>query len=351
MPGYANAHFLKMRDMVTNEELPEAEVQEDAGILYDFNYERWYSMGCPVHTLEHLILAGIAFHDISGNCAMDLIDELQQLDIPEWPVLICVDEYNCWEGMNTAFAYNQRDLEGKDILIPNLLQYVSEKKAEKTEMVLANGVFVGGLSQRYNEGKKHTYEGVRASVPLFIQVPHFSSVEFLSQMSKYADHGFYPKYADVSQICAYRTHTASNARNIRKRLIGFFMPLFSTAGKDDDYTDDIIVGEVKQAAKGFGDRDWPKDFKYLRSGREEVGGNRRRRGVEVKADEDEYNLILDEKKKWEEAVYAMDDDEDDDDSSDDDSSDDDSDSSDDSDNEETDGGTDGGDEGDEPDKK
>ena len=263
--------FIDMRSFVEGEDhFPELD-EPDRDVLADFDY-----MNYEAKTLEDLVLLGIALRDLSGSICVDLINELKVLE--STPVLIAIDQYNCWE-VPSAFSYDDQPLIGKDHLcIPRALHFISTRKAETDTWTLKNGLCIAATSMRHTEGKKATFSDVQKSVPLTVKVPAYSQVEFLSAVAHHAHQGLLTKRLKLSDLLALRMHTGSNPRLLREEGLPFMMPrivaelqhVFDDVVKLDNFERSRMDGDGGYDEESEIDDDATDVDTYLRSS---VGGS------------------------------------------------------------------------------
>ena len=183
-------------------------------ILKDFKF-----LDFNPKTLEDLVLLGIAFRDVSGSVFVDLMEEIKK--VTSVPVLVAVDQYNSWEA-KSAFAYEDLDINGRDICVPSSLKFISKKKVEMNNYKLANGLCVAATSFKNTEGKKVTYDDVQNTLPLLVKVPNYNQIEFLSAISHYVNQSIVSNDISLNELLAFRMLSASNPRQVRKELVPFF---------------------------------------------------------------------------------------------------------------------------------
>lgn len=206
----------------------------DADVLDNFDYSSF-----QLRTLEDLTRLGVALRDVAGLVFMDLLDEIKKLDIPSMPVLIAVDQYNYWE-LPSVYSYEMKSVHSRDICVPNRLSFVSTKKSTAQQWELKNGLCVAAVSYKHPEsgreksGKKHKNqvtvaklgtEATAPSIPLQINVPLYSRVEFLSAMSMYTHSKSVEECADMQDFAAFRMHSGSNPLQTRLQVHPFFFPI------------------------------------------------------------------------------------------------------------------------------
>lgn len=125
------------------------------------------------------------------------------VDLPNSPVLFAVDEYNTWEAPS-AFHYKMRAVGGKEICVPNSLNFLGIKKAESEAYTMKNGICIGAASSRYPNGLKIQYEDTKSSIPLTIRVPVYSQVEIASCVSYYQQQNVIDGGMNTLDVITYR---------------------------------------------------------------------------------------------------------------------------------------------------
>jgi len=224
VPGRENSSFIELRKIAEGEnDNLEDEDKLDEVVLNKFNWESFQPK-----TLEDMILLGIALRDLSGNIAMDLIAELK--DLESMKVLIAVDQYNSWE-VDSAYSYRNEKVHSRQLCIPYALNFLSKKKSITDQFVMKNGICVAAVSNRYPEARHETFENVGRSIPLLINIPTYSQVEYLSSLSNYLHHGRIDAGIDNHEALTFRMYTNSNPLEMRKMAVPFFFPL--SVGKHD----------------------------------------------------------------------------------------------------------------------
>jgi hypothetical protein len=217
VPGRENCAFIERRAIVQGGDLVFDEDEKDVDIISDFEE------GFIPETLSDLIKFGVAFRDVAGSVFMDIVSELK--DVTDYPILIAVDQYNCWDSsVATAFEYENEAIYGSDLCVTRALSLLTKFKAESIQQSLANGLFVCATSFRHTEGKKVDYETCAKSLPLVLKNPNYSQIEFLSAVSYYAGSRIYSPEWDLNEILSYRMNTASNPRLARVECVPFFFP-------------------------------------------------------------------------------------------------------------------------------
>lgn len=225
LPGRENMSFRKLREIIeAEEEFDEEEDALDHEILQGFDFVNF-----EVKTLKDLVQLGIAFHKFSGLAFMDLVAELREVE--SVPVLVVVDQYNVWEA-RSAFFFREKPVFGKQLCVPNALQFISKNKVETTSWTLKNGFCVAATSFRHSEGRGVNYENSKSSIPLTITVPQYTATEYLSAVRRYLKAAGLEDDITVNELLAFRMHTASNPRLVRHQTIPYLFPL--AAEKDSE---------------------------------------------------------------------------------------------------------------------
>lgn len=216
--GAAKLTFVKYREMILQDDyVPELDMNDEE-ILKDFDI-----LSFKPKTLEDLLILGIALHDLSGSLFVDLIEELKHVE--SIPILIAVDQYNCWE-VPSAFSYNNKSVIGKDLCIPYALNFLSMNKAENKKWSMKNGLCIATTSLKHTEGKKITYQNTKKSIPLSITVPSYNTMEFLSVVLHYISNQKIPTQIRLEDILALRMYTGSNPRLMRTDSPKYLLPRF-----------------------------------------------------------------------------------------------------------------------------
>lgn len=223
--GKEKLSFLQMRAIVEGEDVQPAEDPKDADVLKGYEFKR-----NTVVTLEELVKLGVAFRELAGLIVIDLIQELEALESKK--VLIVVDEFNAWGG-KSAYEYDFIPVQGRDIVVPRALGYLHKKKAEAELRTIKNGMFVCAESLSHPEGLKDIFKAASNSVPLTIQVPHYSQVEYLAAMLFYTHQMCVHEGTSTQDLLAYRMLVNSNPRLTRMESITFFMRLAMAEVKGD----------------------------------------------------------------------------------------------------------------------
>jgi hypothetical protein len=250
VPGKEKFSFVEVRARIEGEDCDAAEDAKDTDVLAGWNFK-----GHTISTLEELVQFGVAFRDLSGLVLMDLVKELEELESHR--VLVVVDQYNSWSA-KSAYEYEHTPVLGGQIVVPKVLSYLSRKKADGEMRTMKNGLFVCAESLKHPEGSKELYKAAANSVPLTIQVPHYSQVEFLSAVSFYTAQMCVHEGISVQDLLAYRTLVNSNPRLARLDSGSFFIKLGMAAVQGDYMLLDQDLDEDDDS-DGYGDDDGDGD--------------------------------------------------------------------------------------------
>lgn len=117
--------------------------------------------------------------------------------------MFAVDEYNYWESPS-SFHYRHKPVVGKEMCVPSVLQFVSQKKADSENYSLKNGICIGATSLKHPIKKLVTYEDHKSSIPLVIRVPCYSQVESAAVVSYYQKENLIDPGMRTQDIVAYR---------------------------------------------------------------------------------------------------------------------------------------------------
>eukprot|EP00596_Hydrurales_sp_CCMP1899_P002325 CAMPEP_0119034958 /NCGR_PEP_ID=MMETSP1177-20130426/1961_1 /TAXON_ID=2985 /ORGANISM="Ochromonas sp, Strain CCMP1899" /LENGTH=279 /DNA_ID=CAMNT_0006992801 /DNA_START=1315 /DNA_END=2154 /DNA_ORIENTATION=+ len=270
---------MQVRELIEAEDWFGDEDEEDAPVLDSFEFDEHFQ----VKTLEELVRMGVAFRDFAGPIFMDLVTELKELDLPDHPVLIAVDQYNTWDAPS-VYQYKNRPVLGKELCVPNALFFISKKKAESETYALKNGLCVGATSMRHTEGKKNTYNEYMQSIPLVIRVPSYTQVEMMAAVSFYTEQGRIEAGMSTQDILTFRTIQGSNPRLFRTQAIPYFFPL-AVSKLDPDvinnmqFSDDGVVDNAQY--EEFEDPE-EAEMKAIEAKIAKKGGSPQRGGKEVK---------------------------------------------------------------------
>lgn len=183
-----------------------------------------------VKTLADICVAGIAFREYAGPAFIDIVEELRELNDPNRPILIAVDQVNFWD-MKTVYKYEDKPITVTQLCVPYATKFLSYKKHDSyTNKSLGKNVFcIGASSYFYPISKKElvTYIDSRSSLPLTIHVPCYSHVEFLAACKLYLNTRLIDHGITNQQLLAFRIHVSNNPRLARRDATKFFMPIYS----------------------------------------------------------------------------------------------------------------------------
>ena len=135
--SFQRLSFVQQRAIVEGDQAFPHLDKMDEDVLAGFNF-----IDFEPKTLEDLALLGVALRELSGSLFLDIVAELRALDRPDMPVLIAVDEYNCWE-VPSAYSFDDRKIMAKQLCVPHALNFLSMKKAETDAWTLKNGMCIG----------------------------------------------------------------------------------------------------------------------------------------------------------------------------------------------------------------
>lgn len=217
LPGRGALTFIKTRALVEDEDNFPTEDEQDDEILSTFDFNTF-----ELKTLEDIILLAIALRDIAGPLFMDLVEELKNLQ--SVPVLIAIDQYNTWHG-RSVYKYEQRPIYAKDLCVSKALNALSYKKAETNDWVLKNGLVICANSSRHPEGLKDNFKEALRSVPIAINVPIYSQIEYLSAFKYLTSLNRIDGPFTTQELLAYRSHIGSNPALLRKESVGYLLPI------------------------------------------------------------------------------------------------------------------------------
>lgn len=265
LPGRENNNFLQMRAIIEDEDNFETEDAKDKPLLHDYSFNR------NIENLEDLALLGIALRDLNGLVIIDLIEELKNLNLPEHPVLLAVDQVNTWHAQS-AFHYNDIPVFPQDICVPYALNFMSKKKTIIDDFKIKNGLCIAAVSFKHNEGNKLNFIDAKNSIPLLIRVPTYNQIEFLSSVLYYMAHGHVHDSHTMNDLLALRTCVGSNPRLLREEALSFLLPIQEDDGFDENFINsreheviDLSPLEGKGFQHKFNDED-RKLFEYAAGG-------------------------------------------------------------------------------------
>jgi hypothetical protein len=220
-----NLPFVKMRELVDEDNVHPEQDALDKEVLQDFNFK-----GFKLETLADLCLLGVAFRNFAGVCAVDLIGELKELE--SVPVMFAVDHWNFWE-VKSAFAYEDVAVVGKQMCIPDALQFLSHRREVADKWKMKNGLCIAALSNKHMQanGQKITYEGKESSIPVTIRVPHYDSTEFASACAMYQSVGNLNRSVTTQELMGFRTMCGSLPEKFRTDLPMYWCMIEVTTSK------------------------------------------------------------------------------------------------------------------------
>lgn len=216
--GRTDFDFIKMRTIITEESFPDEDALDEP-LLCDFDYPNFKPA-----SLHDLLLMGVAFRELAGLVAGDVVAELRVLD--SHPVLLAVDQYNAWEAQS-AYHYHDEPVHSWQIAVPRAMRFISKKKAETDAWQMKNGMCLAAVSSRHPEGGSEIYKDVFNSIPLAINVPAYNKFEFASALAYYTDNKVITNELKRSDISTFRTVTGSVGREVRREVMNHFFPLAS----------------------------------------------------------------------------------------------------------------------------
>ncbi len=217
--GREDFDFIKMRQIVTEEEFPDEDILDEP-LLNDFDF-----LSFEPKTLLDLLLIGVAFRDNAGQVIYDVVNELKNLE--SVPVLLAVDQYNTWEAPS-AYQYRDKQLHGFNLAVPNALKFISKTKTETASFQVKNGMCIAAVSSKHPaEGGLQVFNDIASSVPLTLNIPSFSKQEFVSVMTHYTEKKIITVDLTRSDLTAFRSMTGSTGREMRREVSNYFYPLES----------------------------------------------------------------------------------------------------------------------------
>lgn len=228
VPGRENLGFIQQRVIVAADDHAAMEDEKDEDLLAGFDHDSF----APT-TLSDLVRFGVAFRDAAGAVFIDLVEELKE--VTDYPILIAVDQYNCWDSsVPTAFEYDNNVIMGSDLCVTRALSLITKYKSESMPRSLKNGFFIGATSQKHSQGNVN-YDQSTKSIPLVLKQPSYTRLEFLSAVSYYSSGQLYSSEWQLNDILSFRMNTASNPRLTRHEGVPYFFPksLQRIAGKVD----------------------------------------------------------------------------------------------------------------------
>jgi len=82
-------------------------------------------------------------------------------------------------------------------------------------------------------------------VPLVVQIPAYSQVEFLSSLSYYQNQKRIVEGVETQELLSYRMHTGSNPRNARIEAVPYFFPIAIAKNTDgEDYMSPFLTQKM-----------------------------------------------------------------------------------------------------------
>lgn len=215
----ARGSYTELRALVLGEVFPKEDALDEP-ILRGFDINDF-----EVSTLADLVKMAVAHHYFAGLVVIDLVAELKALNIPGKPVLIAVDEMNYWEH-ETVYTYHGRKIKPLEICVPHALKFTTMKPQEHDRFQpLANGFYLGSGS--YERKKTVNYDDHAEKMPLLINVPSYSDVEFVSMCKNYQFSHQIQETASDNDLATYRSFVGNNPYFARKECTPFFLPLAS----------------------------------------------------------------------------------------------------------------------------
>jgi hypothetical protein len=258
MPGREKMNFMQLREIVEAEDHFADQDELDKDVLAKFEYNGEYKP----KSLEELVLMGVAFRDLAGQVAMDVIEELK--DLESVPVLIAVDQYNSWD-VPSVYSYRDKKVHSRELCVPHALSFISKKKADTDAWKLKNGICVAATSMRHSEGRNVKYEDSKSSLPLVIKVPCYSQTEMFAAASYYTNQKVVSEGVSTQELCTFRMYSGSVPWIVRTQSVGFFFPL-AVAKHGEDFMRPYVqpgsaaAAEAAAAALSFDDLTGEEDF-------------------------------------------------------------------------------------------
>ena len=171
----------------------------ESGVLEDnFKFQDF-----KLETLEDLTRLGVALRNLAGLCFIDLIAELKNLNIPESPVMLAVDQYNVWDAPS-IFSYDMKSIPSKRICVPHALNFVGTTKKASQNFDLENGICIAATSHLHSEGRNVIYEHHSPAAPLMLEMPVYSKTEYLSAIAMYQSAGQIDTFHTLGEVLTYR---------------------------------------------------------------------------------------------------------------------------------------------------
>jgi hypothetical protein len=230
--GRDKLSFIETRAQILEDDImPEEDVKDEA-ILASFDFDHF-----AFKSFKDLVEFGVAFTDLSGAVFLDLVHELKH--VTELPVLIAVDEYNCWE-VKSAYHYKNAPIHSWQLCLPHALRFLSNKKEyNQSAFQMKHGLCIASTSYSHPEGQAIDYYRSKDSIPLLFQVPSYSQVEYLSAISYYVHTRVLEAAFTRDEMIAYRTYVQSNPRLLHRDRVSYFTERITmrefASFSDDDY--------------------------------------------------------------------------------------------------------------------
>jgi hypothetical protein len=208
--------FMTIRRIVQGRDNNADEDDLDKEFLLSLNLENY-----QLKTLKDLLTVGLIFYQCSGLVFKDLLDELKLVD--DVPVMVAVDSYNSWFGPS-SFMYNDKVVHSNQLIVPSNLQIFNSKKTKTQNWKLKNGIVVTALSFKHPEDLNATVDRYASSLPLKIEVPHYSQLEYLAAFSFYMNYSMIEANFQYDDFILYRTYTNSNPYLMFRDMTYYFLP-------------------------------------------------------------------------------------------------------------------------------
>ena len=269
-----NSKFIDMRRIIEDEENFPEEDALDEDILGNFAYADY-----KCKSLADLVVLGLFYRDFAGAVAMDLIDQLKNLESHR--VLFVVDSYNSWE-VPSVYKYEYKTIMPKQLCVPRALNFLSKQRSEMTSWKQKNGFAIGFTSHKHPPLKKDVFHDAMRSFDLVMKVPVYTSSEYLAAMRYYLEKAklFEPDVTN-HDIIAFRMMCSSNPRLTRLDAFRYLTPLFASRQPDmedyDDHDVDDVVLKEKSGKKG--DDNYSAGFDDLEAGDSDNDDNVNEQGL------------------------------------------------------------------------
>ena len=180
---------------------------ESGALEGDFKFQNF-----KLESLEDLTRLGVALRNLAGLCFVDLVDELKNLNIPESPVMLAVDQYNVWDAPS-IFSYDLKSIPSKRICVPYALNFVGTTKKPSQNYDLKHGICIAATSHFHSEGRNVRYENHSPASPLMLEMPVYSKTEYLSAMATYQAAGQIDTFHTLGEVLTYRMDRYDTALN------------------------------------------------------------------------------------------------------------------------------------------